>query len=336
MSNRGWTILLIGAILLTGCRRPAQVKRASRPNGDSGQTELALSGEVVDGVRVVPVRAFSFDWAPNPVVIVAAESVKLVVRSDDTTHGIVIPDLEINEKLLPGQPVEIEFIAPEPGAYDFFCSVVCGWGHNSMTGYLLVLEEDGTGELGMAQPMPLREKPPQRQFVKDYRFEDLVPHLDWPDGSRSFESGQKLFVEMTCSKCHSMEGSDNLGGPNLARADLKLSRAELLREILEPSKRIDDKYRPWTFIADGRAIVGIILEHSDQHYLVQENLGEASAPIKIMSDDLEEEPSPAELSLMPAQLLSAMSIAEIQDLLAYVLAKGDPRHESYQGNTSGE
>ncbi|NOZ40596.1 MAG: c-type cytochrome [Planctomycetes bacterium] len=337
-NNTSWLRLLAALLLLLGgCSRSDSTQDASRFDNGADGTEEEFSGELLDGVRVVHVRALMFDWVPNPIILKAGEPVKLIVNSVDAVHGIVIPDLGINKRLPPGQPVEIELSLPDAGTYDFFCSVVCGWGHNSMTGYLLVLgdEDSEGGGLGFDLPQPKDSAFPTRHLVKAYRYEDLQPHMDWPKGSRSFAVGKKLFVEMTCSKCHRIEGSDDRVGPSLAREDLKFTRHQLLREIVEPSRNIDAKYRQWAFLAGGKVILGTVVEDNDEYYLVDENPGETQMslqvePTKIMKEDLDELPQPSDLSTMPSRLLNAMTVEEIQNLIAYVHAKGNAQHQWFE------
>lgn len=325
--------IFVVALLLVGCSESAPPPEADQVNNGAESIQLECSGEILAGVRVVHVRAFMFDWAPNPIILNAGEPVKLIVSSVDTLHGIVIPELGINEKLPPGQPVEIEFTVPRAGTYDFFCSVVCGWGHNSMTGYLLVLGKDElersnleSGNVEQDLRKPEIRSTPIRQLVKQYRFEDLQSQMDWPKGSRSFAAGKNLFVEMNCSKCHRIDAAVIQVGPSLARENLKLSRRELLREILEPSRKIDERFRQWTFISGGKMALGVILEESDEYYLVDESPGEAGLPTKIFKVDLDQMPQSSDLSTMPSSLLNTMEIEEIQDLIAFVHAKGDPQH----------
>ncbi|MFB6197307.1 MAG: cupredoxin domain-containing protein, partial [Halobacteriaceae archaeon] len=58
--------------------------------------------------------------------------------SKDVTHGFGIPALEVNKRLPPGKTVTVEFTADQTGTFRFLCTVVCGRGHGSMTGKLIV------------------------------------------------------------------------------------------------------------------------------------------------------------------------------------------------------
>jgi cytochrome c oxidase subunit 2 len=65
--------------------------------------------------------------------VVTGESLRLVVRSNNGTHGFAIPkpkvDLHIPDN---GEPVMAEFTAPAAGEYEIACSEFCGRGHGQM------------------------------------------------------------------------------------------------------------------------------------------------------------------------------------------------------------
>ena len=115
-------------------------------HGDHGErprrrpSEAPLSGAVSDGVRVVRVTARRFEFDPGRIVVREGEKVRLEVTSADVTHGIGIPEYDIDIRLDPGKTEAIVFVAGEPGLYHFHCSVYCGAGHVEMHGELLVLE----------------------------------------------------------------------------------------------------------------------------------------------------------------------------------------------------
>ena len=93
-------------------------------------SRTAAAGQPVHEVQVVASR-FSFE--PASIQVVAGESVRLVVRSKDGTHGFAIPKLKI-ELHIPdnGEPVTTEFTAPAAGEYEIACSEFCGRGHAQM------------------------------------------------------------------------------------------------------------------------------------------------------------------------------------------------------------
>jgi len=98
-----------------------------------------LSGELVNGVRIVKIQARRFEFDPGTVVVKAGEKVRLEVTSEDVVHGIRIKDFDINRKLKPGEAETITFATEKPGRHHFQCSIYCGKGHDDMHGELIVL-----------------------------------------------------------------------------------------------------------------------------------------------------------------------------------------------------
>jgi len=96
---------------------------------------IAATSQPVHEVQVVA-RRFTFE--PATIEVVAGESVRLVVRSTDGTHGFAIPKLKIDLHLPDGgEPVTTEFTAPAAGEYEIVCSEFCGRGHGQMKAALV-------------------------------------------------------------------------------------------------------------------------------------------------------------------------------------------------------
>ena len=124
--------LLAIVLIVAGCKGGATGSIVSQ--GSS----VDISGKLENDIRVVNVRAFQFDFDPNPIIVNQGERVKLIVTSQDVTHGIAIPDFNINAQLFPGRPTVVDFTADKTGSFPFLCSVSCGAGHTSMRGSLIV------------------------------------------------------------------------------------------------------------------------------------------------------------------------------------------------------
>jgi len=121
-------ILLILVLIVAGCSGGATGNVAA----------LEPSGSLDNGVRVIDAKAFRYDFDPNPIVVNQGERVKIVMTSTDVAHGFLLPDYNIDVPLSPGRPTTIEFVADKQGTFKFLCSVLCGSGHGSMKGKLIV------------------------------------------------------------------------------------------------------------------------------------------------------------------------------------------------------
>ncbi len=156
------TVALIAALMLWGCDTgPAGTEEsASKPVADDNPEQAAeagdnneeenkagdrektqLSGKLVDGTRVVEVKAKKFAFVPDKIVVAKGQPVRLKVTSTDVMHGIGIPAYGINQKLKPDKTEVIEFTPKETGKHPYRCTVYCGPGHHKMHGTLKVVEK---------------------------------------------------------------------------------------------------------------------------------------------------------------------------------------------------
>ena len=103
---------------------------------------LTAAGQPVHEVQVVASR---FAFEPATIQVIAGESVRLVVRSKDGTHGFAIPKLKIDLHIPDnGEPVTADFTAPAAGEYEIACSEFCGRGHAQMKAALVSISATKT------------------------------------------------------------------------------------------------------------------------------------------------------------------------------------------------
>jgi cytochrome c oxidase subunit 2 len=105
--------------------------------------------------RVIEVSAKKYEFAPAEIHVKKGERVELRVHSVDDTHGIkidvypegakdktaqglVFDHPEANGKVEKKVYQLLDFVAAEPGTYDFKCAKLCGMGHGRMQGKLIV------------------------------------------------------------------------------------------------------------------------------------------------------------------------------------------------------
>jgi cytochrome c oxidase subunit 2 len=85
-----------------------------------------------DATRTVEVHAKRFAFSPAEITVKKSETVKLVLTSDDVTHSLVIPDLNIKEPMTKGHLTEVTFTPTKAGDFKGKCGHFCGSGHGSM------------------------------------------------------------------------------------------------------------------------------------------------------------------------------------------------------------
>ncbi len=115
--------------------------------GDDGHEEqqadadqAALSGEVVDGTRVVEVEAKRYEFIPDPIVVEEGQPVRLEVTATDVTHGFGLTAMDIDVPLPPNETQTVEFTPEETGQFHIHCTHYCGPGHSDMHATLIVKE----------------------------------------------------------------------------------------------------------------------------------------------------------------------------------------------------
>ncbi len=106
-------------------------------------------------VAIIPdLQGGGYDvWLPNELVVHAGDTVRLtVLNSDDgAEHGLHIPEFGVDQviptatlnatgEVIPSVTV-VTFVADHAGSFEFSCNVVCGPGHDRMTGTLEVLPD---------------------------------------------------------------------------------------------------------------------------------------------------------------------------------------------------
>jgi len=88
--------------------------------------------------REIKMTAKKYEFSPAEIRVKQGERVRLLITATDRKHGFQIEALGLKTELPEGKETAVEFTAPKPGAYEFKCSVRCGWRHGSMKGTLIV------------------------------------------------------------------------------------------------------------------------------------------------------------------------------------------------------
>lgn len=121
----------------------------------NGTAKATIAAPQMSAPRVIEVSAKKYEFTPAEIHANKGERVELKVHSVDETHGIKIevypqgakdkskPGLlfdhpETNGKVEKNVDQVLDFVAVEPGTYDFKCAKLCGMGHRHMQGKLIV------------------------------------------------------------------------------------------------------------------------------------------------------------------------------------------------------
>jgi putative heme-binding domain-containing protein len=238
--------------------------------------------------------------------------------------------------LLPRDVQKLSWTAPaQPGIYPYVCTYPGHW--RRMYGALYVVADldeylaDPEAYLA-AHPLPVADELLKfNRPRKEWKYDELAGAVEHLQG-RSFNNARQIFQVANCVACHKMNGAGVEIGPDLTKLDPKQQAAtEILKDILDPSLRINDKYLTYVFeLNSGKQITGMILEETPTTYKVIENPLAKTAAVLLKKADVAERTKSA-TSIMPKGLLDKLTREEILDLVAYIAAKGDPKSRVFQG-----
>lgn len=236
--------------------------------------------------------------------------------------------------LQPNETQAISFVAPEqPGIYPYVCTYPGHW--RRMYGALYVVENLKAYEANPEEYLASHSLPIKDELLEyntrntEWKYEDLVSEVEHLHGGRSFEVGKQLFKVASCVACHRLNNEGQAFGPDLAKLDPKFKAKDILQELIDPSKRINEKYYSYTFIlTSGKVVTGLIVEDQPKFVKVVQNPLDQKGAIEILKSEIDEKIQ-AKKSLMPEGLLNRLKKAEILDLIAYLVARGDKKHKLF-------
>ncbi|MCP4172348.1 MAG: c-type cytochrome [Fuerstiella sp.] len=283
----------------------------------------------VEAGRSVQVVLENEDLMPHNLVITSTGKLKEVALAGaelGTTPGLdgklYVPDspdvLFSTDMVNAGKREVLTFTAPtEPGEYPYVCSFPRHW--MRMYGVMVVVPD-----LDAWQRNPTTPKDPlgnNRSFVKNWKLADFDAEK-LTDGlrGRSPQIGAKLFKDATCLGCHKMKNEGGAVGPDLTDTlkRWKGDRYGIMREIIDPSYKIDPKYAVKIVIdIDGLTTSGIVTAEDSKSISILVN-PEAPKPKVIQKDNIEEI-IPSTTSMMPKALLDKFTTDEIMEILSYII-----------------
>ena len=147
---------------------------------------------------------------------------------------------------------------------------------------------------------------------------------------RNFDRGRKMFAAVGCFVCHRFGNEGGMTGPDLTGAGGRYSPHDLLDQIINPSKEINEQFVPTVLTKkDGEEIVGTIVNLNNDTVAVNTDPTDPNQRITV-DRKLVVSMAPSKISPMPVGLLNILSKEEVLDLVAYVLSGGDPANEMFK------
>ncbi|HEX8914501.1 MAG TPA: hypothetical protein VF796_19285 [Humisphaera sp.] len=169
-----------------------------------------------------------------------------------------------------------------------------------------------------------------RAKVKEWTVDDLAAKAEAGMKGRNFEQGRKAFGLAGCFACHRFGNEGGMVGPDLSTVGSRFGPRDLLVSIIEPSKEVSDQFAPSVIrTLDGEAVTGRIVNLNGDRVMVNTDLFDPIQQVaidrnKVKSIEL------SKVSLMPEGLINYLKEEEVLDLLAYLVSRGDPKHEVFK------
>ncbi len=242
----------------------------------------------------------------------------------DTQGRLYVPNspkvLQATKLVEPGQQAKLSFLAPEAvGDYQYVCTFPGHW--RRMVGTLAVVND--------VEAYVAKHAASAQPKITEWKLSDLTPELSKLDAGRNLARGKEAFTRLACASCHQLGSVGVSYGPELTDVFTRYqdNAAELLRQILEPSLVVSNRYRGFDFeLQNGDEVSGMIVKEEGEVLTVQS--GPVAALIQPLKRSEIKSQQPQKSSLMPLGLLNTLSAEEILDLLAFVKSGGNaPGHQ---------
>ena len=169
-----------------------------------------------------------------------------------------------------------------------------------------------------------------RNFVKEWKLEELSSAAKTKLRDRNFERGRKMFAAGGCFACHRFANEGGMTGPDLTGSGGRYSAHDLLEQIIHPSKEINEQFVPINVkMKSGESITGVVVNMKGDRVTVNTDMFNPNQRVNINRPEVESI-EPSKVSPMPPGLLNLMQEDEVMDLLAYILSSGNPNHSLFK------
>lgn len=167
---------------------------------------------------------------------------------------------------------------------------------------------------------------------RNWEIEEALPVADSALlTKRNFEQGKMMFAASMCGSCHSMRGEGARIGPDLTQLGTRFSTKDMLEAIIEPNKTISDQYAATILtLQNGKSVVGRVVNQDDEKYYISQNPFAPETIREVPKKDVVNTKL-SEVSIMMPGMINRLNPEELKDLMAYLMAGGNPDHPVYTG-----
>ena len=163
-----------------------------------------------------------------------------------------------------------------------------------------------------------------------FRSEELAAAAETGLQGRDFENGRRMFGAAACFTCHRYGNAGGMNGPDLTGAGGRYSPRDLLDQIINPSKEINEQFAPVVVTRlDGSTVSGVIVNLNGDTVQINTDLSDPDQRVGVDRKQVRSI-EVSKVSPMPPMLLNMLKKEEVLDLVAFVLSGGDREHRFFK------
>jgi putative heme-binding domain-containing protein len=170
----------------------------------------------------------------------------------------------------------------------------------------------------------------ENREAQDWTLATLAAAANSDLNSRNYENGKRMFAAAACFACHRFNNQGGITGPDLTSAGRRYSPHDLLDQIINPSKVINDQFSAVVVVTDAGVIhTGVVVNLNGDSLMLNTDLTNPNQQVRLNRNEIDEI-SISNVSPMPKGLLAKMTRDEILDLIAYIISGGNSQHELFR------
>ncbi|MEK6237627.1 MAG: c-type cytochrome, partial [Planctomycetales bacterium] len=230
--------------------------------------------------------------------------------------------------------------------FEWFLKAANYRGGASFAKFIQFIRDDAVASLSASEKKSMAEllaKKPVRKsalenlgeiFVGRSKTEWTLDQLSAAAGvglkKRDFVKGRRMFAAAGCYACHRFGNQGGMTGPDLTTAGRRYSPRDLLDQVINPSKVINDQFSAVKVLTQaGQVHIGVVVNLNGDSMTLNTDLSDPFQQVKIDRKQIDEM-AVSKVSPMPVGLFSPMTKEEILDLIAYLISGGDSKHEFFR------
>lgn len=234
--------------------------------------------------------------------------------------------------------------------FEWFLKAANYRGGASFEKFIQFIRDDAVGSLSESEKESLSEvlarKPVKKSVLENlgeifagraetqWSLDELSRAASTELKNRDFANGRKMFAAAGCYACHRFQNQGGMTGPDLTTSGRRYSVRDLLDQVLNPSKVINDQFSSVKVLTDeGQIYSGVIVNlgvrRDGDIMVLNTDLTDPNQTVAINRNTIEQLVV-SKTSPMPSGLFNRMTKDEILDLTGYLISGGDSGHELFQ------